>query len=37
MRMAVQKGREVKPTLKCGICGEHGGEPASVKFFTLWG
>jgi pyruvate,orthophosphate dikinase len=33
VRMAVQKGREVKPTLKCGICGEHGGEPASVKFF----
>ena len=33
VRMAVQKGREVEPTLKCGICGEHGGEPASVKFF----
>lgn len=33
VRMAVQKGREVKPTLKSGICGEHGGEPASVKFF----
>lgn len=30
--MAVQKGREVKPKLKCGICGEHGGEPSSVKF-----
>ena len=30
--MAVQKGREVKPNLKCGICGEHGGEPSSVKF-----
>ena len=33
VRMAVQKGREVIPTLKCGICGEHGGEPTSVKFF----
>jgi pyruvate,orthophosphate dikinase len=32
VRMAVQKGREVKTTLKCGICGEHGGEPSSVKF-----
>ena len=32
VRMAVAKGREVKPTLKCGICGEHGGEPSSVKF-----
>ena len=30
--MAVQKGREVSPSLKCGICGEHGGEPSSVKF-----
>ncbi|HLW08797.1 MAG TPA: pyruvate, phosphate dikinase [Fermentimonas sp.] len=33
VRMAVQKGREVKPTIKCGVCGEHGGEPTSVKFF----
>jgi pyruvate,orthophosphate dikinase len=32
VRMAVVKGREVKPSLKCGICGEHGGEPSSVKF-----
>lgn len=32
VRMAVQTGREVKTTLKCGICGEHGGEPSSVKF-----
>jgi len=30
--MAVQKGRSVKPELKTGICGEHGGEPTSVKF-----
>jgi pyruvate,orthophosphate dikinase len=32
MQMAVQKGRKVKKDLKCGICGEHGGDPASVKF-----
>jgi pyruvate,orthophosphate dikinase len=32
VEMAVQKGRSTRPTLKCGICGEHGGEPASVKF-----
>jgi pyruvate,orthophosphate dikinase len=32
MRMAIQEGRRVKPTLKCGLCGEHGGEPSSVKF-----
>ena len=31
--IAVQKGRSVRPGLKCGICGEHGGEPASVAFF----
>lgn len=30
--MAVTKGRSVRPDLKCGICGEHGGEPSSVKF-----
>ncbi len=32
IKMAVQKGRSVRPNLKCGICGEHGGEPSSVKF-----
>jgi pyruvate,orthophosphate dikinase len=32
MEVAVQKGRKVKKDLKCGICGEHGGDPASVKF-----
>ena len=30
--MAVKKGREVKKELKIGICGEHGGDPASVEF-----
>ena len=30
--MAVERGRATRPDLKCGICGEHGGEPASVKF-----
>ncbi len=32
VQMAVDKGRSVRPELKCGICGEHGGEPSSVKF-----
>ncbi|HXL01911.1 MAG TPA: pyruvate, phosphate dikinase [Candidatus Atribacteria bacterium] len=32
MRMGVEKGRSARPNLKCGICGEHGGEPRSVKF-----
>jgi pyruvate,orthophosphate dikinase len=32
MRIGVAKGRSVKPALKIGICGEHGGEPSSVEF-----
>ena len=32
VEMATCKGRAVNPNLKCGICGEHGGEPESVKF-----
>jgi len=32
IQMAVSKGRAVRPALMCGICGEHGGEPSSVKF-----
>ncbi len=32
VKYAVEKGREVRPNLRTGICGEHGGEPSSVKF-----
>jgi pyruvate,orthophosphate dikinase len=32
MRIGVERGRSVKPDIKLGICGEHGGEPASVEF-----
>ena len=32
IKMAVEKGRSTRPELVCGICGEHGGEPSSVKF-----
>ncbi|MBI4379049.1 MAG: pyruvate, phosphate dikinase [Nitrospinae bacterium] len=32
IRMGVDKGRSVRPDLKVGICGEHGGEPSSVEF-----
>ena len=32
VKMAVDNGRAVRPELTCGICGEHGGEPSSVKF-----
>lgn len=33
IEMGVQKGRAVKPNLKISVCGEHGGDPASVAFF----
>jgi pyruvate,orthophosphate dikinase len=32
MRIAVERGRETKPDIHLGICGEHGGEPSSVEF-----
>ena len=33
IRIAVEKARRVKPNLKIGICGEHGGDPVSIAFF----
>ncbi len=35
--MACQKGRSVKPKLKLGVCGEHGGDPSSIRFFQTCG
>ena len=32
MKMAVEKGKAVRPSLHCGICGEHGGDPSSIEF-----
>ena len=32
IKMAVENGRKVRPGMRTGICGEHGGEPSSVKF-----
>ena len=32
MEIALKEGRATRPTLKVGICGEHGGDPASVEF-----
>ncbi|MFB0951455.1 MAG: pyruvate, phosphate dikinase, partial [Rhodospirillales bacterium] len=32
LEIAVEKGRKVRPDIKLGICGEHGGDPASVRF-----
>ncbi|MFQ5659787.1 MAG: pyruvate, phosphate dikinase [Gammaproteobacteria bacterium] len=34
LNTAVQKGRSTKRDLKCGICGEHGGDPESIQFFA---
>ena len=32
MQIAIEKGRKSRPDIKLGICGEHGGDPDSVKF-----
>jgi pyruvate,orthophosphate dikinase len=37
MDLAVKEGRKVRKDLKCGICGEHGGDAASVKFCVRTG
>jgi pyruvate,orthophosphate dikinase len=37
MRMGTDKGRATRPTIKIGICGEHGGEPSSVEFCAMLG
>jgi len=33
VKIGVERGRKTKPALKVGVCGEHGGDPASVAFF----
>ena len=37
VRMACDKGRGARPGIKLGVCGEHGGDPASIKFFQSCG
>jgi pyruvate,orthophosphate dikinase len=37
VEIGVRKGRSVKPDLKIGVCGEHGGDPASIRFFHAAG
>jgi pyruvate,orthophosphate dikinase len=34
VRVAVARGRAARPTLKIGVCGEHGGDPESIRFFA---
>ena len=37
MKIAVEKGRSARPSIKLGICGEHGGDPSSIEFCHLIG
>ncbi|KAL3680159.1 hypothetical protein R1sor_023115 [Riccia sorocarpa] len=37
IKMATERGRQARPDLKVGVCGEHGGEPSSVEFFACAG
>jgi pyruvate,orthophosphate dikinase len=37
VEIGVKKGRQVKPSLKIGVCGEHGGDPSSIRFFHAAG
>jgi len=37
LRIGVELGRKARPDLKCGVCGEHGGDPASIHFFEKVG
>jgi pyruvate,orthophosphate dikinase len=37
VRMGVELGRKTRPDLKCGVCGEHGGDPSSIHFFEKVG
>jgi pyruvate, orthophosphate dikinase len=33
VRIGTEKGRKTRPNIKIGVCGEHGGDPKSIKFF----
>jgi len=37
IKLAFKRGKEANPQLKVGICGEHGGDPESIKFFHQLG
>ena len=37
IQLAVEKGRETRPDIKLGICGEHGGDPSSIAFCSQLG
>jgi pyruvate,orthophosphate dikinase len=33
VKMAIERGKSARPNVKLGVCGEHGGDPASIEFF----
>ena len=37
VRLALARGREARPGIHCGVCGEHGGDPKSIQFFASCG
>ncbi|MBT4104546.1 MAG: pyruvate, phosphate dikinase, partial [Nitrospina sp.] len=37
IRIAIEKGKKVKPNIHLGVCGEHGGDPSSINFFNKMG
>mgnify|MGYP000016463848 CR=1 FL=1 len=37
VRLATEKGRQTRPDIKLGVCGEHGGDPVSIGHFHRWG
>jgi pyruvate,orthophosphate dikinase len=37
IRLAIERGRAVRADMSCGVCGEHGGDPASIAFFHRCG
>jgi pyruvate,orthophosphate dikinase len=37
VKIAIERGRSIKKNLKCGVCGEHGGDPKSIEFFASIG
>ncbi|MEL0194800.1 MAG: putative PEP-binding protein, partial [Acidimicrobiaceae bacterium] len=37
VKMGAERGRSVKPALKLGVCGEHGGDPESIELFSRVG
>jgi pyruvate,orthophosphate dikinase len=37
VKMAIERGKKARPDIKVGVCGEHGGDPASIRFFRSVG